>query len=149
MPDSPSTWADYITWAAARAGSIKRLAEMTGFSRDTLFNWKSGDHSPTIGNVFRVADAVGDSRRRALLAAGQLDDPPAGAVPAGGDPAELDAHGNGPTLADALAHVNDVADRLGSNRAERLRAVAEVIRAFEAAPETPVPPPPDPRRRTA
>ena len=143
MGDTTGPWGDYIQWAADRVGGVARLAQLTGLNRNTLFRWKRGDNAetPQISHVFAIADAAAGpnatdrqrraERRRAVLAAGQItDEPPAEAPPAATMPAGDEQP---PTLAEALAHINGIADHLGVSGEQRLRAIAEVIRAYEQA----------------
>ena len=38
---------------------IQRLAKVSGFSQNTLYNWTSGKSVPTITNAQKVANAMG------------------------------------------------------------------------------------------
>jgi hypothetical protein len=130
VDDTPATWADYIAWAAGQIGGVAALARRSGLHRDTLFNWKSGEnaHTPTIKHIFDIADAVGDDRRRALLAAAQLPetaDSSLAAAPRGPEPAE-------PTLAEHLRRINE---RIGEISAMTWLPLSDRLEAISAQQE--------------
>ncbi len=94
-------WADYITWAARRAGSVDALAERSGLHRVTLSSWKTGRvtaDNVALKSIRAVAAAVGDDPANALRAAGRItaDQPP---------PSPPPVVDEGPSLADQLARV--------------------------------------------
>lgn len=58
--------------------SVAELARRSGLSRAAIFDWLKGGRgkSITIASVNAVADALGDDRRNALLAAAGLTETP-------------------------------------------------------------------------
>jgi hypothetical protein len=112
MRNAPTTWADYIAWAAdrvtprGRRGGVATLARLSGLNRDTLFQWKMGRNAdtPTVGHIRAIAEAVGDDVRNAMRAAGRVaapDEEPSAANP----PARPAPHGA--TLAEQLRTIRE------------------------------------------
>lgn len=76
------TWAQYVAWAAARAGSVKDLADRAQLARPTVSAWKNGK-SPervTVRSIRAIAAAVGDNPDNAMRAAGRIP-PDSGPAP--------------------------------------------------------------------
>ncbi len=138
MRNAPTTWADYIAWAAdqvsgGRRGGVAELARLSGLHRDTLFQWKAGRNAdtPKLRHVRAIAEAVGDDPHNALRAAGLVrddagepDDGPAGATAATPD---------GPTLAEQLRTIRES----GLPLEQQIAAAAELVAMYRRpTPET-------------
>lgn len=68
-------WSAYLRRMTARPGwSVARLHRESGIAKSTIFRWlaEGAGAGLTIQSVFLVADALGDDRRRAVEAAGNL-----------------------------------------------------------------------------
>lgn len=121
--DTPKTWAQYIRWAADRAGGVRQLADRAGLHRSTVYDWRNGKNSDTatVRSIRAIAEAVGDDPGRALRAAGQAvtgDDAPPPPPPA-------------PTLADQLRLIRES----GMPIDQQIAAAAELVALYRQLPE--------------
>lgn len=75
------TWGAYIEGMPKRTGlTMRKLAELAGVARSTLYKWINGTTGVTVDSVIRIAKAAGDPTSIALRAAGgrlidETDDP--------------------------------------------------------------------------
>lgn len=62
-PDTSTTAGMFAAYLAhlidKRGTSVDNLAEATGINRATIFRWLSGDYSPDVGDLDRLAIALG------------------------------------------------------------------------------------------
>jgi hypothetical protein len=115
-------WAEYVTWAAARAGSVDELAARTELHRTTISGWKTGRKTAdnaTLKSIRAIAAAVGDDPRNALRAAGRAVADDTARTPTPGPPLAAD-------LAAELEAINErirAIGRLGLPPHEELKAI--------------------------